>query len=95
MIFTNQKSLGKNKKVLGIEKTPPPPLGKIPKKSRISFWVASLSGLDGIGYGYGMEISAVLITKTMLKDNIMAQYSVVTKKCVNMLMISYQEKPSF
>ena len=46
MILAYKKTLGKFTKVLGFEKTPlPPPLGKIPKKSRFFFWAASLTAL--------------------------------------------------
>ena len=37
MILAYKKTLGKFTKVLGFEKTLPPPLGKIPKKSRFFF----------------------------------------------------------
>ena len=38
MILASKKTLGKFTKVLGFEKTPPPPLGKNTKKTPFFFW---------------------------------------------------------
>ena len=43
-----KKTLGQFTKVLGIGKTPPPPMGKIPKKSRNFFLSAYLSSLAAV-----------------------------------------------
>ena len=43
MILAYKKTPGKFTKVLGFEKTPPSPLGKNPKKSRLFFLAASLN----------------------------------------------------
>ena len=48
MILAYKKTLGKFTKVLGFEKTPPP-LGKIPKKSRFFFWGVPLRRQDQSG----------------------------------------------
>ena len=46
--FGIQKTLGKFTKVLGFEKTPPPPLGKIPKKSRFFFGQRPLKSASAV-----------------------------------------------
>ena len=63
MILAYKKTLGKFTKVLGFEKTPPPPLGKIPKKSRF-FLAASLNT------AYNMEFWPFSVQQALLVDNL-------------------------
>ena len=46
MILAYKKTLGKFTKVLGFEKTPPPPLGKIPKNP---VFLGSVPRVVGVG----------------------------------------------